>query len=69
MLNIEFKKALPEVGVEWLFSRVRTKKIEKERMDLEVEIRDEGGKVVALNQHVALILGTERNMSGRGAKL
>ena len=69
VLNIEFKKALPEEGVEWLFSRIRAKKIEKGRMDLEVEIRDEGGEVVALSQHVALILGAERNMSGRGAKL
>lgn len=69
VLNIEFKKALPEEGVEWLFSRVRAKKIGKGRMDLEVEIRDEGGEVVALSQHVALILGAERNMSGRGAKL
>ena len=69
VLNIEFKKALPGEGVEWLFSRVRAKKIEKGRMDLEVEIRDQGGEVVALSQHVALILGAERNMSGRGAKL
>ncbi len=69
VLNIEFKKALPEEGVEWLFSRVRAKKIEKGRMDLEVEVRDEGGEVVVLSQHVALILGAERNMSGRGGKL
>ena len=69
MLNIEFKKALPEQGVEWLFSRVKAKKIEKGRMDLEVEVRDEAREVVALSQHVALILGAERNMSGRGAKL
>ena len=69
VLNIEFKKALPEQGVEWLFSRVKAKKIDKGRMDLEVEVRDEAGEVVALSQHVALILGAERNMSGRGAKL
>ena len=69
VLNIEFKKALPEEGVEWLFSRVRAKKIEKGRMELEGEVREEGGEVVALSQHVALILGAERNMSGRGAKL
>ena len=69
MLNIEFKKPLPEEGVEWLFSRVRAKKIQKGRMDLEVEIRDEEGEVVALSQHVALILGAERNMSGRVGKL
>ena len=55
--------------MEWLFSRVRAKKIENGRMDLEVEVRDEGGEVVVLSQHVALIVGAERNMSGRGGKL
>ena len=68
MLNIDFKKPLPEEGVSWLFSRVRAKKIENGRMDLEVEIRNEGGEVVALSQHVALILGAERNMRGREGK-
>ena len=48
---------------------MRAKKIEKGRMDLEVEVRDEGGEVVALSQHVALILGAERNMRGREGKL
>ena len=38
-------------------------------MDLEVEVRDEGGEVVALSQHVALILGAERNIRGREGKL
>ena len=68
MLNIDFKKALPEEGVGWLFSRVRAKNIEKGRMDLEVEIRDESGEMVALSQHVALILGAERNMEGKEGK-
>ncbi|KAL2046063.1 hypothetical protein N7G274_001510 [Stereocaulon virgatum] len=65
-LNMDFKKALPDEGVEWLFSRVRSKAIRNGRMDLEVEIWDEGGQVVALCTHVALIVGAERNMERSG---
>lgn len=70
LLNMEVKKALPEEGVEWLFVRVRAKKIENGRLDLEVVVLDEGGDLVAVSNHVCLILGAERNMSrsekGRG---
>ncbi|KAL8908756.1 MAG: hypothetical protein Q9207_000613 [Kuettlingeria erythrocarpa] len=63
LLNMEVKKALPEEGVEWLFVRVRAKKIENGRMDLEVVVLDEGGDLVAVSNHVCLILDAERNMS------
>ena len=63
VLNLDIKKALPLEGAEWLFSRVRTKMIKNGRMDLEVVILDEGGDIVAVSSHVALIFGAERNMS------
>lgn len=63
LLNLDVKKALPEEGVEWLFVRVRAKKIENGRMDLEVVVLDEGGALVAVSNHVCLILSAERNMS------
>ncbi|KAI4142534.1 MAG: hypothetical protein L6R39_004907, partial [Caloplaca ligustica] len=47
LLNLDVKKALPEEGAEWLFVRVRAKKIENGRMDLEVVVLDEGGGLVA----------------------
>ncbi|MCJ1357337.1 MAG: hypothetical protein MMC33_007333 [Icmadophila ericetorum] len=62
LLNLEIKKVLPPEGVEWLFVRVRTKMIKEGRMDLEIVVIDEGGDVVALSQHVCLIIGAERNM-------
>ncbi len=67
LLNLEVKKLLPEEGVEWLFARVRAKEIKNGRMDLEIVILDEGGEIVALSQHVGLILGVERNMAQRRA--
>jgi acyl-coenzyme A thioesterase PaaI-like protein len=48
LLNLDMKKALPEEGVEWLFARVRAKRIKNGRFDLEVIILDETGDVVAL---------------------
>jgi len=65
LLNLEIKKLLPAEGVEWLFARVRPKQIRNGRMDLECVILDEGGEVVALSQHVTMILGVERNMAER----
>lgn len=71
LLNIEFKKPLPEEGVEWLFVRVDTKQIKNGRMDLEIVILDEGGEIVALSQHVALAVDSSRNIAERktGSKI
>jgi hypothetical protein len=65
LLNLDVKKALPEEGVEWLFARVETKQIRNGRMDLDVVILDERGDIVALSQHVALVVGSDRNLAQR----
>lgn len=67
LLNLDVKKALPDEGVEWLFVRVRAKRIENGRMDLEVVVLDEGGALVCVSNHVCLILGAERNVTRRGS--
>jgi acyl-CoA thioesterase FadM len=71
LLNLDIKKALPAEGVEWLFVRVATKQIKNGRMDLEVVVFDEGGEIVALSHHVALAVGSERNLANRktGARI
>lgn len=66
LLNLDVKKALPEEGVDWLFVRVRAKKIENGRMDLEVVVLDEGADLVAVSNHVCLILSSDRNMTRNG---
>ncbi|KAL9020454.1 MAG: hypothetical protein Q9185_002329 [Variospora sp. 1 TL-2023] len=66
LLNLDIKKCLPPQGAEWLFVRVRAKKIENGRMDLEVVVLDEGGALVAVSNHVCLILGAERNLTRGG---
>lgn len=65
LLNIDFKKALPEGGVKWLFSRCKTKQIKNGRMDLEIVICDEEGDLVALSHHVCLVVPAERNTAKR----
>ncbi|KAL8747428.1 MAG: hypothetical protein Q9190_000689 [Brigantiaea leucoxantha] len=67
VLNLEVKKALPDEGVEWLFVRVRAKRIMSGRMDLEVLVLDELGDLVAISNHVCLVLSSERNLT-RSAK-
>ncbi|EKG14901.1 hypothetical protein MPH_07941 [Macrophomina phaseolina MS6] len=68
LLNLDIKKPLPEEGVEWLFVRVRAKKIKNGRQDLEVVVLDETGDLVALSHHVALVLSAERNTAKRRTK-
>ena len=65
LLNLEIKKGLPPYGREWLFVRVRAKRIKNGRLDLEVVILDEEGDIVALSHHVSFILGAERNVARR----
>ncbi|EEP82916.1 conserved hypothetical protein [Uncinocarpus reesii 1704] len=67
LLNVEFKKRLPKEGVQWLYSRVHTKTLHNGRMDLDIVVLDEAGDIVALSNHVALVVGAERNTSERGS--
>lgn len=65
LLNLDVKKALPEEGVEWLFSRTTAKQIKNGRMDVELVVLDEAGDMVALSHHIALAVGAERNLAKR----
>ncbi|OJD14054.1 hypothetical protein AJ78_05560 [Emergomyces pasteurianus Ep9510] len=68
LLNMEFKKKLPAEGVEWLYSRVQTKVLKDGRMDLDLVVLDEQGEVVAVSNHVALIVSAQRNIGPRKGK-
>jgi acyl-CoA thioesterase FadM len=71
LLNMDFKKPLPEEGVEWLFVRSDAKQIKNGRMDIEIVILDEGGEIVALSHHIALAVDSSRNFADRktGSKI
>ncbi|KAI9695816.1 MAG: hypothetical protein M1820_008410 [Bogoriella megaspora] len=61
VMNLEVKKALPEDGIEWLAVRVTSKQIQDGKFDIDIVVRDGEGELVALSNHVALILEMERN--------
>ncbi|KAM3065934.1 hypothetical protein ACMFMG_009841 [Clarireedia jacksonii] len=65
LLNIDFKKSLPEEGVEWLFTRVERKQVKNGRMDIELVVWDEAGDLVAISNHIAYVVGAERNTKAR----
>ena len=65
LLNLDFKKLIPDEGLEWLFVRVAAKQIKNGRMDLEVIIMDAEGDIVALSHHVALAISSDRNLAER----
>ena len=65
LLNLDVKKLLPEEGVEWLFLRVHAKQIRDGRLDLEVIVMDEDADLVAISNHVSLIVSAERNTAQR----
>jgi hypothetical protein len=65
VLNLDVKKLLPEEGVEWLFVRVRAKGIKNGRFDLDIEVWDEAGELVATSTHASLIVDASRNLAGR----
>jgi hypothetical protein len=62
-LNLEVKKLLPEEGVEWLFVRVRAKAIRNGRFDLDIEVWDQDGEMVANSVHASLIVDASRNFA------
>ncbi|KAJ6150426.1 hypothetical protein N7471_001625 [Penicillium samsonianum] len=70
-LNIDLKTRLPIEGVEWLYSRVVTRKVQGSRADLDVVVLDQMGDLVATSTQVALVVDASRNIKGRdsGGKL
>lgn len=63
--SLETKKRLPAEGTEWIRYRVVCKSIKNGRFDAEVLIFDLEGDLVALSHHVALALGSERNLKSK----
>lgn len=59
-MGLEVKKALPEEGVKWLFTRFRVKGVRDGRFDLGVEVWDEEGELVAVSQQVWMVVEVDR---------
>ncbi|KAI1822796.1 thioesterase-like superfamily-domain-containing protein [Xylaria intraflava] len=66
-LDLDFKKALPAEGVEWLRVRLQSKQVRNGRYDYEIVIFDDAGDIVALSHHAAMVVDGSRNTGARGA--
>lgn len=64
-LNVEAKKAMPHEGVEWVAVRVVSQQFKDGRFDLDAQVRDENGELIALGHQVALVVSMDRNTAGR----
>lgn len=68
VLNLDIKKLIPPEGVEWMFVRVKAKAIRNGRFDLDIEVWDTQGELVAHSCHASLIVDASRNMTRREKK-
>lgn len=55
-----------EVGWEWLYVRAEMTEARNGRFGIDVVVCDEEGSVICTSRHVALIVGSDRNVKGRG---
>lgn len=65
-LDIEFKRRLPEEGVQWTFTRAATRMLEAGRMDLDITICNEKMEYLCLARQVVLALDVSRKLGGDG---
>lgn len=68
LLNLDIKRRIPP-GTRWLFVRAATAEVRDGRFDISIVVLDQTGTLIALSNHVNLILGSERNLAERKPKL
>ncbi|KAI2613922.1 thioesterase family protein [Hypoxylon fragiforme] len=59
-LDIEFKRRLPEEGLQWVFTRLASRMMEDGRLDAEVTLCDEKMDLVCVARQVILVLDAKR---------
>lgn len=67
-MSVDVKRALPEEGVDWLFTRMKTNEVVDGRLDVQAMIFDEQGRLVALASYVWVVVETEGLAAGRAKK-
>ena len=61
-LQADYRKELPEEGVEWLYSQVVLRTLEKGRTIIDVTMMDEAGDSVAVAVQTGLVMAGARNL-------
>lgn len=67
-MTVDVKRALPREGVKWLFTRMKTNEVVDGRLDVQGQIWDDGGNLIALAQYVWFVVETSRAVVTRAAK-
>lgn len=67
-MTLDFRRKLPEEGVEWVMMRVVGKEVRNGRYDAEVLIFDERGEFLASSNNVAMVVDIKRNYGGKGKR-
>ena len=64
-LHADFRKELPDEGVEWLYSKVALRTVESGRTIIDVTMMDEKGDLVAVAVQTGLVMAAARNMKDK----
>ena len=67
-MTVDVKRALPKEGVKWLFARMKTNEVVDGRLDVQGQIWDDGGNLIALAQYVWFVVETSRAVVTRATK-
>lgn len=67
-LDIEFKRRLPQEGVQWTFTRVTTRLLDAGRMDVDIVICDPKMDILCLARQAILVLEAKRKFGARKVK-
>lgn len=68
ILDIEFKRRIPEEGLPFIFCRTTTKMLQDGRMDLDVTICNEDMELLCTSRQLMLVLEAHRKFRGGSAK-
>lgn len=68
MLNIEFKRRLPEEGLRWIFSRAESRMLQGGRLDLDVTLCDQNLNLLCIARQSILALDAKRKLRDNKAK-
>jgi hypothetical protein len=67
-VTVDVKRALPKEGAKWLFTRMKTNEVVDGRLDVQGQIWDEHGNLIALAQYVWFVVETSRAVVTRAKK-
>lgn len=63
-MDLEFKRRIPETGLDWIFTRLSTKLMEDGRVDLSIDLCNDKLELLVVASQTMLVLDVERKFGG-----